>query len=242
VGVGGRTRRLPISGLWNLCSPPSGLHPALLKKYRGFTGRRCVPNTGKVIEVAKEKARVPNRRGTGAKNRRNRQLTGGSLLFRGYFQASYSRQDRPGGSHQVLLHSGFDGLTAPRRPLPKSSIEAFSRPPGNTIRTCNIEFDSTVFRFAPNEPNHDRCPCRHCVFGCDAAPLRGKAADRSRAVQGLPSKNTGDLQWEMRANCNASPCVNERNVAGPGTMGINGKTMRSTMETMKIQGRDYVRL
>ena len=69
-----------------------------------------------------------------------------------------------------------------------------------------------------------------------ATQPRGKAADRSRAVQGLPSKNTGDLQWEMRANCNASPCVNERNVAGPGTMGINGKTMRRTMEAMKNTG------
>src|ERR1700693_6164921 len=42
------------------------------EKYRRFTGRRCAPNTAKAIEIAKEKARAPKRRGTGRKNRNNR--------------------------------------------------------------------------------------------------------------------------------------------------------------------------
>jgi hypothetical protein len=37
-------------------------------------------------------------------------------------------------------------------------------------------------------------------------------------------KNTGDLQWEMRANYNARPCADERKAAGAGTMDINGKS------------------
>jgi hypothetical protein len=36
------------------------------KKYRRSTGRRGAPNTGKVIEIAKEKARALNWRVTGA--------------------------------------------------------------------------------------------------------------------------------------------------------------------------------
>jgi hypothetical protein len=42
------------------------------KKYRRFTGRGCAQNTGKAIEISKQKARAPNRRITGAKNRKNR--------------------------------------------------------------------------------------------------------------------------------------------------------------------------
>ena len=45
-----------------------------LKKYRRFTGRRCAPNTGKVIEIAKEKARALNRQITGPENRKNREI------------------------------------------------------------------------------------------------------------------------------------------------------------------------
>jgi hypothetical protein len=45
---------------------------ALVEKYRRFTGRRGAPNTGKVIEIAKEKARPPDWHVTGAKNRKNR--------------------------------------------------------------------------------------------------------------------------------------------------------------------------
>jgi hypothetical protein len=48
----------------------------VLVKYRRFTGRQCAPNTGKVVEIAKEKVRAPNRRITGAKNRKTGQLTG----------------------------------------------------------------------------------------------------------------------------------------------------------------------
>jgi hypothetical protein len=43
----------------------------VLVKYRRFTRRRFSSNTGKVIEIAKKKARVLNRRVTGAKNRKN---------------------------------------------------------------------------------------------------------------------------------------------------------------------------
>jgi hypothetical protein len=49
-------------------------------------------------------------------------------------------------------------------------------------------------------------------------------------------KNTIDLQWKIDANYNATPCADERKAAGAGTMGINGKTMRKTMETMKNTG------
>jgi hypothetical protein len=52
----------------------------------------------------------------------------------------------------------------------------------------------------------------------------------------LPNKNTGDLQWEIHANYNARPCADERKAAGAGTMGINGRTMRRTMETMTNAG------
>jgi hypothetical protein len=38
----------------------------VVKKYRRFTGRRGAANTGKVIEIAKEKARALNWRVTGA--------------------------------------------------------------------------------------------------------------------------------------------------------------------------------
>jgi hypothetical protein len=68
------------------------------------------------------------------------------------------------------------------------------------------------------------------------SPDEGQSADRAISTRSLPNKNTGDLQWEMRANYNASPCVNERNGAGAATMGINGKTIRRTMETMKNTG------
>src|ERR1700693_151747 len=37
----------------------------------------------------------------------------------------------------------------------------------------------------------------------------------------------------MGANYDARPCADERKAAGAGTMGINGKTMQRTMETMK---------
>src|ERR1700689_4478991 len=37
----------------------------------------------------------------------------------------------------------------------------------------------------------------------------------------------------MGANYNARPCADGRKAAGAGTMGINGKTMQRTMETMK---------
>jgi hypothetical protein len=38
----------------------------VVEKYRRFTGRRGAPNTVKVIEMAKEKARAPNWHVTGA--------------------------------------------------------------------------------------------------------------------------------------------------------------------------------
>jgi hypothetical protein len=41
-----------------------------------------------------------------------------------------------------------------------------------------------------------------------------------------PEKNTGDLQWKMRANYNARPCDGERKAAGAETMKNNGKTMK----------------
>jgi hypothetical protein len=64
-------------------------------------------------------------------------------------------------------------------------------------------------------------------------PDEGQRADRAISTKEAAKQNTGDLQWEMRVNCNASPCEAERNAARAGTMGINGKTMRRTMETMK---------
>jgi hypothetical protein len=50
-------------------------------------------------------------------------------------------------------------------------------------------------------------------------------------------KNTGDLQWKMRAVCNASPCASERKATSARTMGSNGKTMRRAMETGGNPGR-----
>ena len=50
-------------------------------KYRRFTGRRFVPNTAKVIEIAEETARSPNRRITGPKNRKNKAMNRWPLLF-----------------------------------------------------------------------------------------------------------------------------------------------------------------
>jgi hypothetical protein len=41
-------------------------------KYRRFTGRKCAPTAGKVIEIAQEKARALNRRITGAETGKNR--------------------------------------------------------------------------------------------------------------------------------------------------------------------------
>src|ERR1700722_12543952 len=41
------------------------------EKYRRFTGRRCAPNTAKVIEIAREKALARNRRITGAETGKN---------------------------------------------------------------------------------------------------------------------------------------------------------------------------
>jgi hypothetical protein len=55
----------------------------------------------------------------------------------------------------------------------------------------------------------------------------------------VPKQNTGDLQWEIDAVCNVRLCKGERNAARAGTMGINEKTMRRTMETMKNTGREY---
>jgi hypothetical protein len=67
---------------------------------------------------------------------------------------------------------------------------------------------------------------------------------RSQPVQGRRLQNTGDLQWEMRANYNARPCTDGGKTAGARTMGINGKTMRRTMENNEkyTGGDDYVRL
>jgi hypothetical protein len=57
------------------------------------------------------------------------------------------------------------------------------------------------------------------------------------AVHGAAEINTIDLQWEIGVNFNARPCAGERKAAGPRTMGINGKTMRRTMETVGNPGR-----
>jgi hypothetical protein len=55
-------------------------------------------------------------------------------------------------------------------------------------------------------------------------------------------KNTGDLQWEMRANYNARPCTGERKAAGAKTMENNEKTMEKTMRrTMETGGHPGVR-
>src|ERR1700722_10193281 len=59
-----------------------------------------------------------------------------------------------------------------------------------------------------------------------------RARQRTPGKRGQ-NKNTGDLQWKFTANYNARPCADERKDAGAGTMGVNGKTMRRTMETMK---------
>jgi hypothetical protein len=45
-----------------------------VEKYRRFTGRRGAPNTGKVIETVKEKARAPNWRVTGAETGKTGQM------------------------------------------------------------------------------------------------------------------------------------------------------------------------
>jgi len=37
-------------------------------------------------------------------------------------------------------------------------------------------------------------------------------------------KNTGDLQWKMRANCNASLCASLRKTAGAKAMESNEKS------------------
>jgi hypothetical protein len=52
----------------------------------------------------------------------------------------------------------------------------------------------------------------------------------------VANKNTGDLQWELRAICNVRPCADDRKAAGARTMGSNEKTMRRTMEAMKNTG------
>ena len=54
--------------------------------------------------------------------------------------------------------------------------------------------------------------------------------------QGMPNKNTIDLQWIIDTICNVSPCKDGRNAATPNAMGSNEKTMRRTMETMKNPG------
>jgi hypothetical protein len=59
---------------------------------------------------------------------------------------------------------------------------------------------------------------------------------RSQPVPGLQNRNTGDLQWEMRANYNARYCADERKAVGARTMVINEKTMRTTIGTMKNTG------
>ena len=106
----------------------------------------------------------------------------------------------------------------------------------NTIRDLIIEVGTTVFRFAPNEPNPDRSPCRCCAFCRRAAAC---CCDRNQflvsclTIGEQSRKNTGDLQWEKRGNYNATPCSTTRKPGGAGTMDINGKTIRRTMETME---------
>jgi hypothetical protein len=69
--------------------------------------------------------------------------------------------------------------------------------PINTISTCNIEFDATVFGSAPNKANSTRCPSPRWAFGRDGAPMRRKGAYGSISMK-RPSKK---IQVIYRRRC-----------------------------------------
>ena len=69
-------------------------------------------------------------------------------------------------------------------------------------------------------------------------PPEGQSAHGSISTPARQNKNTGDLQWEMRANYNANHCADERKAAGARTMRAMEKTMRGAMKTMKNPGAD----
>jgi hypothetical protein len=53
----------------------------------------------------------------------------------------------------------------------------------------------------------------------------------------LAQKNTGDLQWKMRANYNARPCTGERKASGARTMKNNGKNNAQNNGNRRKTGR-----
>jgi hypothetical protein len=81
------------------------------EKYRRFTGRRGAPNTGKVIEIAKEKARPLNWRVTGAETGKTGQINRAIAPVAG---GSTPRRDRrkPGNDAAREPLSGGPGSLA----------------------------------------------------------------------------------------------------------------------------------
>jgi hypothetical protein len=69
-----------------------------------------------------------------------------------------------------------------------------------------------------------------------AARNRRSVLDRPKIVQKFFGKNTGDLQWKMRANYNARLCAGLRKSAGARTMDNNEKTMRGATEPSENPG------
>jgi hypothetical protein len=57
----------------------------------------------------------------------------------------------------------------------------------------------------------------------------------------ISKKNTIDLQWEMRANYNVSPCDDERKVADARTMENNGKNNAQNNGNGRTSGRVLTR-
>jgi hypothetical protein len=82
-------------------------------------------------------------------------------------------------------------------------------------------------RRTAEQSQSNRCPCQRCAFSHRAADSVAIAT----SFRDARFRNTGDLQWKMRAVCNARPCAGERKAADARTMGINGKAMRRTMES-----------
>jgi hypothetical protein len=71
---------------------------------------------------------------------------------------------------------------------------------------------------------------------------QGRSSNSSTEVQKIKNKNTGDLQWEKRANYKARPCAGGGKIADARTMVSMEKQCEEQWKQAKNQGRDYVRL
>ena len=108
------------------------------EKYRRFTGRRCAPNTAKAIEIAKEKARAPNRRETGPENRKNRAIN------RTLAPVSGGRIPRPSVSALTTIGQRATATSGPlRRPY---ALEKQGAPEAVGLRTRECHSALTAMR------------------------------------------------------------------------------------------------